>query len=332
MRNIATLIAVAVASALLVDWIRHYALARDILDRPTHRSSHKLPVPRGGGLGVIVATVLGYLAIQTQTPPWALGLALSAVVPTALVGWLDDRRGLAVGSRFSAHVLSALLILPLALGGSPTKLATVASAVAWILVAVSAINVVNFVDGIDGIIGLQAIVFGVHIAVLAPSGSPATMLGLCIAAASIGFLFWNWPPARIFLGDVGSGAIALLGLVAGVLLWRENEWPFVSVFLPLFPIFLDAASTILRRRRRGEKLTQAHRSHLYQRLANDGGWGHNRVSLAYAAASAAATGAAYFGGSRLAASGLYMGMVMIAGYLLDRSVPLPVRAPVGRHL
>lgn len=332
MRYAVVLTFVASASAVLVGLVRRYALSCDILDEPNDRSSHKSPVPRGGGLGVIIAALAGYLVIYPGTPPWPVGAALAGVLPTAFVGWLDDHGGLPVLPRFSAHILSALLIVPLAVGVDYTDVGVVAGAVAWIFVTVSAINVVNFVDGIDGIIALQAIVFGVHIAALSPAASPAMSLGLCIAAASVGFSYWNWPPARIFLGDVGSGAVALLGLIAGILLWRENDWPFVSVFLPLFPIFLDAASTIVRRKRRGEKLTQAHRSHLYQRLANDAGWGHKRVSLAYAAASAAGTGTAYLGGPHLAASVLYMGMVLIAGYMLDRSVPLLVRAPVQRDL
>ncbi|MEZ4414067.1 MAG: hypothetical protein R2910_13845 [Gemmatimonadales bacterium] len=215
-------------------------------------------------------------------------LALTGVVLTALVGWLDDRSSLGVRARLMAHLAAGAMLLPLALWPSavPAWMEMFAG-FWWIFWAVSAINVVNFMDGIDGLIGSQAVIFGAYLALLGESGGMAGVVGLVLAGASAGFLLWNWPPARIFLGDVGSGALGLLFVLGGLLLIREGRATVVIAFLPLYPLFLDATVTLLRRLRRGERVTEAHRSHLYQRLAN-GSWGHARVTVLYAAMAAAA--------------------------------------------
>lgn len=282
-----------VVSLGAVGLLRSLARRRGMLDVPQERSSHTTPTPRGGGLGLLIGIGVGLVAAgamlgtaSAAVASAALVAALAAVLTAALVGWLDDRRGLPVRWRLAAHLVAALLILPLVQPLAPPGWPAPLAMCWWAFWMVSSINVVNFMDGIDGLIGLQALVFGAFVAASASPHEVTQTLGLATAGASLGFLAWNWSPARIFLGDVGSGGLGALFVVAGALLVREGRMHFTAAFLPLAPIFLDASATLVRRWRRGERLSEAHRSHLYQRLAN-GGLGHARVALGYAAASAA---------------------------------------------
>ena len=277
-----TLAVGALLSWLLVGAVRRYALQRALLDQPTARSSHLVPTPRGGGLGLVSAVLLTLIVSPGSHSNLPLQLAFAGVVLTAAVGWLDDHRSLGIGPRLVAHGLAGLTLLPLALW--PTAVPAwlgVFAAFWWVFWAMSAINVVNFMDGVDALIGSQALVFGVHLAWRGAFDGSAAVLGLALAGAAAGFLVWNWPPSRIFLGDVGSGALGLLFVLGGILLLREGQSSFVVAYLPLYPIFLDATVTLARRLLRGARVGEAHRTHLYQRLAN-GGWGHARVSLLYA--------------------------------------------------
>ncbi len=271
-----------------------------------------------------MATAIAGFLISTPgaTEQWLVIVALVAVVPTAIAGWMDDRGASGVAYRLGAQMLSALLLLPLALNdANPLWLRALIGA-GWIFATISAVNVVNFMDGLDGFIGLQSLVFAIHLAIFADSGSPLRTFGVTLAAATVGFLIWNWSPAKIFLGDVGSGSIAVLGLVGGILLLQTGRLPFIAVFLPLFPIFLDASVTIVRRIGKGEPLAQAHRSHLYQRLANEQRWGHVRVSLLYGAAAMAGMLVVAVlpigGASIIAACGVYMAVVVLMGWFLHR--------------
>ena len=250
---------------------------------------------------------------------WRLWSSAAAVTLIASVGWANDHRSMGIGSRLAAHTIGGALLLPLALVPSPVPdwLGLFAAAW-WILGAVSAINIVNFMDGIDGLIGLQAMVYGAHLA-LAGGSDAVGVLGAALVGAATGFLAWNWAPARIFLGDVGSGSLGLLFVVGGLLLMRERGIGVVAAFLPLFPAFLDSTVTLTRRVWRRESITQAHRSHLYQRLAN-GGWGHARVSILYAGVAAAGSLVALTRPSSSVgtAERVYVLVVMAAAALLDR--------------
>jgi Fuc2NAc and GlcNAc transferase len=312
----------AVASALLVGGVRWYALRGALLDVPSERSSHRVPTPRGGGLGV-VATCLAFAVMLPRAegrPDVALALALGAAAAVAVIGWLDDHGSLPVAPRLAVHVLAGLAVAWLARGvPGPLGLVGAAGAAWWAFWTVSAINVTNFIDGIDGLIGLQVLVFGLHVARLG-GGPDATTLGVLLAGTAAGFLAWNWAPARIFLGDVGSAPLGVLMVVAGVLAQRGAGLPITVVFAPLFPIFLDAAATLVVRWRRGERLTEAHRSHLYQRLAN-GGWGHARTSAIYGAGAAAGVMAARIAPpARPVALATYFLAVVACGVLLHRGV------------
>jgi UDP-N-acetylmuramyl pentapeptide phosphotransferase/UDP-N-acetylglucosamine-1-phosphate transferase len=169
-------------------------------------------------------------------------------------------------------------LVPLALSIPSTQAPLIA--VSCVAAAMVAATVVNFMDGLDGLIGLQELVFATHIALLAIPGKLAATVGMVIAAAALGFLVWNWHPARVFLGDVGSNALAILSLYAAILVFAEGRWELWSILLPLFPLLFDALATLLLRATKGERLSQAHRKHLYQRLANER-WGHPRVAVLY---------------------------------------------------
>lgn len=315
-----------VLSFMLVGMMRRFALKLSILDHPNDRSSHAIPTPRGGGVGAIAAMILVLVATGgSRISDWQALLALLSVLPTAAAGWMDDRRSLTVRTRLAAHLTSALLLLPLAHQATPvTGTFWIVVAAAWVFATISAINILNFMDGIDGIIGLQAAVLGLHYALLSVPSVDGSLFGLVLCGAAVGFLLWNWAPARVFLGDVGSGALGVIGIVGGLIVLREGRYSFLATFLPLVPICLDSALTIVRRARRGEKLTLAHRSHLYQRLANDG-WGHAVVALGYGVAAAVGSAIAnFFTTARLPVAAIvYVAALLAVGYLAELQVKLP---------
>jgi len=275
--------ATGLASLLMVRLLISYAQARGVLDIPNERSSHSRPTARGGGLAIVacVLAVVAGLGLRGELPgPLGL-LLLAGGGAVALVGWLDDRHGLAVPVRLLVHLAACAGAAALLWPGPATGLALLVTtvALAWLL------NLYNFMDGIDGLAGVQAVSMAAGTALLlavANSGDPALpgLLLVCVvtAASAAGFLAWNWPPAAIFLGDAGSGflgflfgVLALASLDAGVSPWAWLILPGVFV--------VDATATLLRRLLRGERVSEGHRSHAYQRLARHWG-GHRPVTLA----------------------------------------------------
>lgn len=303
-------------SLILVGIVRQYALRGALLDHANERSSHVGSVPRGGGLGLVLAFVAAWLYLAEPINP-ALGLVLAGLVVVGLAGWIDDHGGLSVRIRLAAHVLGGLSVLPWALASAalPGWIGPLAALV-WIFWTVSTINVVNFIDGIDGIIGIQAAVFGGACILLGDPGGRAAQFGMILLATSAGFLFWNLPKARIFLGDVGSGTLGLLFVIGGVLLLLEGRVSFVQAWLPLYPIFLDAAVTLFRRIRRGARITEAHREHFYQRLAR--GRSHLAVAAGYGVASLLGVAAVAVGAPTAAA--VYFLGVAVVGFAWDRRI------------
>jgi UDP-N-acetylmuramyl pentapeptide phosphotransferase/UDP-N-acetylglucosamine-1-phosphate transferase len=255
---------------------------------------------------------------------WRIALAIGGIILTACVGWLDDRHTLGVKPRLAAHIAGAAAVLPLALFPTPVPVFLGMAAVLWWIVwGAASINVVNFMDGIDGLIAAQIAVFATHLFMLAVPNGAAFHLGGALAGAAFAFLWWNWAPAKIFLGDAGSGALGLTMALGGLLLLREGSAGVVRAYLPLYPLFLDATVTLLRRAARGERLTQAHRSHLYQQLAN-GSMGHARVSLLYAAAALVGLAVAQIPAERGATLAiiLYFVAVPAAAWRLARNIPV----------
>ena len=265
----------------------HYARHHGLVDVPNQRSSHSTPTPRGGGIA-LVGAVFGVTLWRLWRVPSAgvlawVFLGVAALILTA-AGWLDDRQSVPVRVRLPIHLLCglavAVLVNELAPVPGPLNLAWLALCIVW---TVASINIVNFMDGIDGMVAVQGVVFGAYLYVLLPEGMPGATFGVILSSACLGFLVWNWPRAKIFLGDVGSGPLGLFFAIGGV--FALEGAPLPLVFLPLFPLFFDSLITMILRFRRGETLTSAHRSHLYQRAAN-GGAGHAMVTMAYGVVAA----------------------------------------------
>jgi Fuc2NAc and GlcNAc transferase len=276
--TVSTLWACGCAFALswvLTWWVRRVALARGLLDQPNDRSSHSIPTPRVGGIAIVIAASAGMLLLL-GAGQLDLKLAIALIgggSAIAAVGFMDDRRRLSARVRFAVHVVAALWALmwlgglpPLRIGGHITALGPAGYALG-VLAIVWVLNLFNFMDGIDGIAASEAI-FIVCGATLAAAATGATTgAALVLGAASGGFLLWNWPPAKIFMGDVGS---AYLGYLIGVLAVAatRDDAAAVWIWLTLGGVFfVDATATLIRRALRRERLHQAHRSHAYQRLA-----------------------------------------------------------------
>lgn len=272
--------------------IRRMAEGRQLLDIPNERSSHTRPTPRGGGLA-IVAVVLGGLWFYTvrcpETPWLALGVfTVGAVLIACVSGW-DDLHSLPVWVRLTAHGLAAILAILAfgywhvvgwpGLGGFSLGLFGVLLTFLWI---VGLTNAYNFMDGIDGIAGGQAVAAGLGWAILGwIGGQPLVgITGLLIAAVSLGFLGHNWPPARIFMGDVGSAFLGFSFAALTVLASQSNPVFILAGIALVWPFVFDAILTFTRRLVRGEKVWAAHRSHLYQRLVISG-LSHGQVSGLY---------------------------------------------------
>ncbi len=291
--------AALILSYLSVNAIRYFAERHEILDIPNERSSHTQSVPRGGGLAIVILTLAGawlFLFLNPGSQPYfsLLPYTVGAVL-IVVISWLDDLRSQPNWLRFAVHSTGALLAIynfgfwhlggTLNVNGSITEVLGFIITFLWI---VGLTNAYNFMDGIDGIAGSQAIVAGLFWAVLGwISQQPfLIVLGLLLAASSLGFLFHNWPPALIFMGDVGS---AFLGFTFAVLPLISNSYHNSSRWglelaligiLPLWPFVFDSTFTVFRRLRHGENIFSAHRSHLYQRLVI-GGYSHRLVSLLY---------------------------------------------------
>ncbi len=275
---------------LLAAGVRRYALSRAMIDPVEGRRLHRIPTPRGGGLAIVlpVLTALLGLALAAGRPGDFAPVAALALV--ALVGWLDDHRGLPVLPRLAAHGLAGALLA--AWIGQLLPASTIGTLLLLFAfgLTVSAINLTNFIDGANGMVGLPAIaVGGVALwgagqlpAVLGAEAAMLSISGAVLAGSTLGFLPWNWPRARLFLGDVGSGPLGLL--LALLLLQAVVVAPWLALALALIvaPHGLDATLTLTLRAWRREPVWRAHRQHLYQWWVRCGA-SHASVSLAYLA-------------------------------------------------
>ncbi|HUZ75064.1 MAG TPA: glycosyl transferase [Stellaceae bacterium] len=269
-------VAVLAGTWLLIFGLRRWLLAHAILDRPVARSSHRVPVPRGAGLALVPALVAGALALAAAgEAPAGTAVAMAAAACLALISWRDDLHGLPVPLRLAAQALAVLVGLavlppgPVFQGLLPPPLDRAAAGLLWLWF----VNLYNFMDGIDGIAAGETVSLGAGIALVlvraSAAGDGTAAMALLVAAAGLGFLPWNWHPARIFLGDVGSVALGyILGWLLLVLAGKGYWAP--AVILPLYYL-ADASITLARRIRRRERFWQAHREHFYQRAVGQDG-------------------------------------------------------------
>lgn len=227
------------------------------MDHPNARSLHTLPTPRVGGLGIMAALALALLWPGDVT----LRLSAAGALVLAAVSWVDDVRGLSVGTRLVAHGgVAAFCLVVLGLTGGWLVFA--------MLVVVWATNLYNFMDGADGLAGGMATMgFGAlaFAAWMADAQSVASLCG-ALAGASLAFLCFNFPPARLFMGDTGSIPLGFLAAVIGVLGVQRGIWAWPLPLLVFLPFVADASVTLVRRLLARENITQAHRSHYYQRV------------------------------------------------------------------
>lgn len=259
-------------------WLaRRYALARALVDQPGERRSHSVPTPRGGGIAIVVALLVAATVLAIREPlqaglAIAFGVGLSAV---ALVGLIDDHRPLSPWVRLTVHVIASAVLASgwMSVGGDWRS-----AAVAFIA-CVCLTNIWNFMDGIDGLAATQAAIASFAIALSAVD--EAALVAIALAASCVGFLPFNFPRSRIFLGDVGSGAlgfsIAALWLLAG----DGSHVALTLVPMAISAFAIDAGLTLLRRILRGERWWTPHVQHAYQVCARR--WGHVRVTISYGA-------------------------------------------------
>lgn len=284
---LAVFAAAGVASWLLTGMARRWMLARGTLDVPNERSSHVVPTPRGGGLAiaaVMLAGLVGGMAFGWLPLRLGIGL-LGGGLMVGAIGWADDCFNLTYRPRLAVHFAAALWTLAW-LGGFPRlhlgSTGLPLGIAGWVLASLGivwTVNFYNFMDGIDGIAGGEAVVVGLAGGLLLMATGAADLAGLSflIAAASFGFLLWNWSPARIFMGDVGSGVLGYLFAALAVASENRGAVPMLVWVLLLGVFVVDATVTLVRRALDREVVFNAHKKHAYQR-AVQAGWSHGRVS------------------------------------------------------
>lgn len=275
---------------LLTGALRRYALARSLMDVPNERSSHSVPTPRGGGVAIVLSCLAGVLwlaGLGALAPADVLAFAGAGCL-VALVGWLDDHGHVAARWRLLTHFVAAVWGLAWLGSLPPLPLFGVVLDLGWFghglatLYLVWLLNLYNFMDGIDGIAGIEGVTVclgGVVLYLVSSAGDSQWLAPMTLLAAMLGFLFWNFPKARIFMGDAGSGFVGIvLGLLSIQAAWLAPE--LFWAWLILLGVFIvDATVTLLRRVQRGDKFYEAHRSHAYQYASRYYG-SHQKVSLA----------------------------------------------------
>lgn len=254
----------ALATGVTLKVLRHY----HIMDNPTARGSHTIPTPRGGGWGVMIP-LLGLMALAAYaTGAWEImGFVATGIVVLMVVSWMDDTRSMSAKARFGVQILAVVLgyqalpdnqILPFL----PEWLEYAVVGIGWLWF----INLYNFMDGIDGITGQETAFIGLGVALITlgamPGDTLSPLLGASLLGCGLGFLVWNWHPAKLFMGDIGS---VPLGFVGGFLLLTlaAHGQLFAALIIPLYYIG-DATYTIIKRALKGEKIWEAHRQHFYQ--------------------------------------------------------------------
>lgn len=285
--------AAVLTASLLLTWVlRRYALARSLIDIPNDRSSHSVPTPRGGGVAIVLTYLVALvLMASVELLSWSAALPLlGSGLLIALVGFLDDHGHIAARWRLLAHFTAAGWAL-FWIGGLPTlDVAGFELNLGWLghllaaVYLVWVLNLYNFMDGIDAIASIEAVCAcgGASLVYWLTGHEDLITAPILLAVAVLGFLYWNFPPARIFMGDAGSG---FLGIVIGVMslqaAWVAGE--LLWVWLILLGVFIvDATFTLGRRLLRGEKVYEAHRSHAYQHASRKAGR-HMPVTLGVAA-------------------------------------------------
>ncbi|CAN5297217.1 glycosyltransferase family 4 protein [soil metagenome] len=272
------------ASTLLCGLVLAALRRWTVLDNPNARSSHAVPVPRGGGLGFVPVILLGWWLLSFGGAATVPPAVLIGAVAIAVVSFGDDLRGVPMGVRLAvqaaavAAVLATVPVGPIVSDALPPLVDRLIAGILWLWF----VNLFNFMDGIDGLAASEAAIIATGIsglALLYPELALPAREAVVLSAAALAFLLFNWPPARMFMGDVGS---VVLGFLLGWLL-IETAAAGAAPAAMLLPLYFsaDATSTLLLRARRRENIAEAHRSHAYQR-AVDRGQSHALTTLTVA--------------------------------------------------
>jgi UDP-N-acetylmuramyl pentapeptide phosphotransferase/UDP-N-acetylglucosamine-1-phosphate transferase len=338
--NVLLSIIVFSVAALLARWLSSASSHLYILDHPNERSLHTRPTPRTGGLAIVVAVILGIAlsaasGFSVTIVAWLVG-ALAIVVA---VSYVDDRYGVAPFYRLLAHFAASFVLFYSGLSMGATGLQAAGegipaglNAALTALFVVWMVNLYNFMDGMDGFAGGMAVIGFGSLAMLGWfAGHPAfVMVSVIAASAAGGFLISNFPPARIFMGDVGSSTLGLLA--AGLLLWGARDGVFsIWVGLLVFsPFIVDATMTLLRRILRGERVWEAHKTHYYQRLVQLG-WGHRKTVLWEYALMAACAASALWVVSKPPAIQYFVILGWLTGYAILMMLVARLEKQQGRQ-
>jgi UDP-GlcNAc:undecaprenyl-phosphate GlcNAc-1-phosphate transferase len=263
----------ALATLLLIAAILSSRLGKVIQDIPNERSLHSTPIPRIGGVGLIIGVLSGW-GLMLSSLTWWLTLPM---VGLFIVSLFDDMHGLPVRQRLMGQIITAAILV----GGSGLLASRgIAVALAVLLLTVWMTNLYNFMDGSDGLAGGMGM-FGFAfygIAALLAHNETLAMMNFSISAAALGFLYYNFPPARIFMGDAGSIPLGFLVAAMGLWGWQQGCWSAWFPLLVFSPFIADASVTLIKRTLRGVKITEAHREHYYQRAILLG-WSHRKLAL-----------------------------------------------------
>ena len=264
------LMAFGLSFIILTAFLKTGAARHLAMDVPNQRSLHSIAIPRVGGIAIVIAAMSTWAVL----PGFPIVLML-LIAMLAVISYIDDKRGLSAGIRFACHIAAAIASALFFLGDHDALVAT-----GLILCIIWSTNTFNFMDGSDGLAGGMALV-GFTSYALAFNLAHAELFeatSLILAASSAAFLLFNFPPARIFMGDAGSISLGFLSAVLGIAGWELDAWPHWFPILVFSPFLADATVTLLRRMLRGERFWEAHREHYYQRLIRMG-WSHRRTAL-----------------------------------------------------
>jgi Fuc2NAc and GlcNAc transferase len=281
MKSVLFLSFVILSGSYIMTWIfKHISQKKKILDIPNERSSHTIPTPRGGGLAIVIAWYIGISVL------FVMGLisrnlyfALLSGLLLACTSLVDDVINLKPSIRMVAQIITVLVAFISLQGIQPVPVFGKDIFPTFILYAITIIgmvwfiNLFNFLDGIDGYASVEAITL-----VLAYYLFTGHYINLILIASVLGFLIWNWPKAKIFMGDVGSTQLGFIIVVLGVYFHNENKLSIIYWLILSAPFWFDATLTLFRRWRNKEKLSQAHRKHIYQRLVQSG-FSHLNVDI-----------------------------------------------------
>jgi len=281
MKFILLLIALLLIVSYLLTWlIKNFSTKNRILDIPNERSSHLLPTPRGGGLAIIIAWYIGITSLFFfGEVSRNLYFALLSGILLAVISLLDDVFDIRPVIRLSVQTITVIIAFILLKGihtvyiGDNDLFPMIILYTITIVGMVWFINLYNFLDGIDGYASFEAITIGLALYFITGQS-----INLILIAAVSGFLIWNWPKARIFMGDVGSTQLGFVIVVLGVYFHNEHKLSIICWLILLAPFWFDATLTLYRRWRNNEKLSQAHRKHIYQRLVQSG-FSHLKVDI-----------------------------------------------------